>query len=86
MQTTVDIEQEIRNFLVKQFLEGRAEKLRDEGSLLGDVIDSVGVLELVTYLQERFAINVEDEDVVPSNLDSVHNLVAYVARKLGTTV
>jgi acyl carrier protein len=46
----------------------------------------VGVLELVTYLQERFAINVEDEDVVPSNLDSVHNLVAYVARKLGTTV
>ena len=86
MQTTVDIEQEIRNFLVKQFLEGRAEKLRDEGSLLGDVIDSVGVLELVTYLQERFAINVEDEEVVPSNLDSVHNLVAYVARKLGTTV
>jgi acyl carrier protein len=86
MQTTVDIEQEIRNFLVKQFLEGRAEKLRDDGSLLGDVIDSVGVLELVTYLQERFAINVEDEDVVPSNLDSVHNLVAYVARKLGTTV
>ena len=86
MQTTVDIEQEIRNFLVKQFLEGRAEKLRDEGSLLGDAIDSVGVLELVTYLQERFAINVEDEDVVPSNLDSVHNLVAYVARKLGTTV
>jgi acyl carrier protein len=86
MQTTVDIEQEIRNFLVKQFLEGRAEKLRDDGSLLGDVIDSVGVLELVTYLQERFAINVEDEEVVPSNLDSVHNLVAYVARKLGTTV
>jgi acyl carrier protein len=86
MQTTVDIEQEIRNFLVKQFLEGRAEKLRDDGSLLGDVIDSVGVLELVAYLQERFAINVEDEEVVPSNLDSVHNLVAYVARKLGTTV
>lgn len=81
-----DIEQEIRSFLVQQFLEGRAEKLRDDGSLLGDVIDSVGVLELVTYLQERFAINVEDEEVVPGNLDSVHNLVAYVARKLGTTV
>jgi acyl carrier protein len=86
MQTTVDIEQEIRNFLVKQFLDGHAEKLRDDGSLLGDVIDSVGVLELVTYLQERFAINVEDEEVVPGNLDSVHNLVAYVARKLGATV
>jgi acyl carrier protein len=83
---TLDIEQEVRSFLVKQFLDGRDEKLRDDGSLLGDVIDSVGVLELVTYLQERFAINVEDEEVVPGNLDSVHNLVAYVARKLGTTV
>jgi acyl carrier protein len=83
---TLDLEQEIRSFLVKQFLEGRSEKLRDDGSLLGDVIDSVGVLELVTYLQERFAINVEDEEVVPGNLDSVHNLVAYVVRKLGTTV
>jgi len=83
---TADIEHEIRSFLVKQFLEGRTEKLRDDGSLLGDVIDSVGVLELVTYLQERFAINVEDEEVVPGNLDSVHNLVAYVTRKLSTTV
>jgi acyl carrier protein len=83
---TLDIEQEIRSFLVKHFLDGRAEKLRDDGSLLGDVIDSVGVLELVTYLQEQFAISVEDADVIPGNLDSVNNLVAYVARKLGTTV
>jgi len=83
---TVDIESEIRSFLVTHFLAGRAEKLRDDGSLLGDVIDSVGVLELVTYLQEHFAISVEDADVIPGNLDSLNNLVSYVARKLGTTV
>jgi acyl carrier protein len=81
---TIDIESEIRSFLVEHFLAGHAEKLRDDGSLLGDLIDSVGVLELVTYLQDRFAITVEDEEVVPGNFDSVHNLVAYVANKLGT--
>jgi acyl carrier protein len=79
---TSDIDQEIRSFLVMHFLSGRTDKLRDDGSLLGDVIDSTGVIELVQYLQECFGITVEDEEVVPSNLDSVNHLVAFVARKL----
>jgi acyl carrier protein len=77
-----DIERVIRSFLIEHFFSGHAEKLRDDGSLLGDVIDSVGVLELVTYLQDRFGITVEDEEVIPGNLDTVSNLVAYVASKI----
>jgi len=79
---TTDIEREIRSFLVAHFLSGRAEILRADGSLLGNVIDSLGVLDLVTYLQDQFKITVEDEDVVPGNLDTINNLVAFVARKL----
>lgn len=79
-----DIDREVRSILVENFLDGHAERLRDDGSLLGDVIDSVGVLNLVVLLQERFNIVVEDEEVVPDNLDSVNNLVAYVTRKLGS--
>jgi acyl carrier protein len=81
MQTT-DIEREVREFVVKHFLSGHAEKLRDDGSLLGDVIDSMGVLELVAYLQDRFKITVDDEEVVPGNLDTVNSLAVFVARKL----
>jgi acyl carrier protein len=77
-----DIERDIRKFLVDNFLFGRAEKLRDDQSLLGTVIDSTGALELVTFLQEHFAIVVGDEDMVPENLDSVKSVVAYVAKKL----
>jgi len=83
---TADIEREIRSFLVEHFLSGRGEKLRDDGLLLGDLIDSAGTLELVAYLQEHFAITVEDDEVVPGNLDTVNNLVAYVSRKLGARV
>jgi acyl carrier protein len=79
---TADIESDVRSFLIEHFLSGRAERLRDDGSLLGNVVDSLGVLDLVTYLQDRFKISVEDEDVVPGNLDTVNNLVAFVARKL----
>ena len=76
------IERDVRSFLVDEFFRDSTEELSGDGSLLGTVIDSTGILVLVTYLQERFAIVVEDEDVVPDNLDSVKNVVAYVARKL----
>jgi acyl carrier protein len=81
---TIDIEREIKNFLVTTFLFDRAENLGDDQSLMGNVIDSTGVLKLVRFLQERFGITVEDEDVVPENLDSVKSVVAYVTRKLGS--
>jgi acyl carrier protein len=83
---TAEIDRDVRSFLVQHFLAGHAENLREDGSLLGDVVDSLGVLDLVTFLQDRFAITVEDEDVVPSNLDTVNNLVAFVARKLDARV
>jgi len=79
---TIDIEREIRSFLVNNFLFGRTEEWRDHVSLLGNVIDSTGAIELVTFLQDRFAITVEDDEVVPENFDTLENVVAYVKRKL----
>jgi acyl carrier protein len=79
---TIDIERDIRSFLVDEFFFGRAEELHDDASLLGTVIDSSGILLLVTHLEDHFGIPVGDEDVVPDNLESVNQLVAFVARKL----
>ena len=79
---TTDIEREIRSFLIDNFLFGRTEEWRDHVSLLGNVIDSTGAIELVTFLQDRFAITVEDTEVVPENFDTLENVVAYVERKL----
>lgn len=45
------------------------------------VIDSMGVLTVVSWLEEEFGIMVEDEEVVPENLDSIASLARYVARK-----
>jgi acyl carrier protein len=80
--STPQIENEIRTYLVDHFLSGRAEGLPSDGSLLGSVIDSTGLLELVTYLQEHFGITVEDEDVVPENFGSVEQVAGYVVGKL----
>lgn len=79
---TTDIERETREFLVSNFLLGRAEQLADDDPLLGKVIDSSGVLELISFLQDHFSITVPDEDVNPENLDSVKSITAYVAKRL----
>jgi acyl carrier protein len=81
MQTT-DIGHEIRSFLVENFLSSRKEKLSDNEQLLGNVVDSTGVVELVVFLQERFAITVEDEEVTAENLGSVQNAITFIERKL----
>jgi len=80
---TVDIEREVHSFVITNFLFGQPLNLRPDDSLLGrGLIDSTGVLELVAFLEEHYAITVEDEEVIPDNLDSVKNVATYVAKKL----
>jgi acyl carrier protein len=79
------LQEQIRNFIVENFLFGDASNgLGDTDSLLDKgIIDSTGVLELVSYLENNFGIRVEDEELVPENLDSIANVSAYILRKQG---
>ncbi len=78
------IRDDIRRFVTDNFLFGDAGELPgDEDSFLENgVVDSTGVLELVGFLEERFGIHVEDEELVPDNLDSIERLVRFVESKL----
>lgn len=72
----------IREFVQKNFLFGMEMKFSDEASFLEQgIIDSTGVLELVTFLEEEYGISVADEELVPENLDSIANVVRYVEAK-----
>jgi acyl carrier protein len=81
MQAT-EIEQEIRSFLTEKFLFGSSEALNDDAPLLGNVIDSQGVIELIVFVQERFTIAVDDEEVTTDNFASVKSTVAFIEGKL----
>jgi acyl carrier protein len=83
MQTT-DIEQEVRAFVIENFLFGRGEALKDDVPLLGNVIDSTGVIELIGFVQQRFNISVGDDEVMTDNFGSVKNVVAFIEKKLRT--
>ena len=73
----------IIDFFKENFLVELAEDFSEEESFLDNgVIDSTGVLELVTFLEDEFKIKVGDEEIVPENLDSLKNLVTYVQTKM----
>lgn len=78
-----DIKQQIREFVIENFLMGDASSMLKDGEsfLETGTIDSTGVLEVVTFLESQFSLKVDDKDLVPENLDSVNNLARYVERR-----
>jgi len=75
---------EIRQFIANQFLFGDDKKLGDDDSLLeAGIIDSNGILELINYLEERYGIKVNDDELMPENLDTIASIAAFLAKKAG---
>jgi acyl carrier protein len=78
-----DTKQKIKEFIIENFLFGNDEGLKDDTSFLEEgIIDSTGILELVNYLEEEFEISVDDEELIPENLDSINNVTVYLKTKL----
>lgn len=79
----IDTVTQIREFLFENFLfDAEQDALQNDTSFLDQgVIDSTGVLELVDWLEETFNISVDDQELIPENLDSVNLLSAFISRK-----
>lgn len=79
-----EIREQLRTYIVDNFLFGDDKGFDDSASFLDTgIIDSTGILELISYLEGEFPIKVQDEELLPENLDSIKNLVAFLGKKLG---
>ncbi len=76
-------ELELRQFIVENFLFGKEDAPLANGDSLLElgIIDSTGVLELVSFLEQKYGFTIQDEELVPENLDSIDRLVQFVRRK-----
>ncbi len=85
MSNSETIEREIRDFLRENFpLSADGVTLERDDSLIEvGVIDSTGVLELIGFIEERYEIEIRDEEVLPENLDSIGSIIRFVGEKLG---
>jgi acyl carrier protein len=80
----MSIEQQLRQFVNETFLFGQGVEAigADDSFMERGIIDSTGVLELVTFIEARYRVTLLDEDLVPENLDSFSRLTSFVERKL----
>ena len=77
-----ETKEKVLEFMCTRFPAARGMSLEDESSLLDSgVIDSLGILDLVAFMEETFGIQASDEDLVPENFDSVSALVRFVESK-----
>lgn len=78
-----DIKAELRRYIEDNFIMGAVGvTLADNASFFDQhVLDSTGFLELISYLEDAFGIQVTDEEMIPENLDSLNSIDAFVARK-----
>lgn len=79
-----DIRSKIKGFISETFLlENERGSLKDSDSFMKNgIIDSTGVLEFISYLESEFIITIEDDELTPANLDSIDNVINFIAEKI----
>jgi acyl carrier protein len=79
----MSVESEIREYVLENYLfTDDPQALSNKDSFLDKgIIDSTGILEVIAFIEETYDVEVEDEEMIPENLDSVDNIVAFIARK-----
>ncbi len=83
---TEEINGQIREFILAHFpIANQQQSLPDEESLLdNNIIDSMGILELVEFIETKFEITVDDEELVPQNFQSIADLSNFVRTKINS--
>ena len=73
----------VKEFVIDNFLYGDGDQLTEETSFLGSgIIDSTGILEVVSFLEESFDISIDDDEFIPENLDSLNNIDKFLHKKM----
>lgn len=73
----------IREFIIDNFLFGAREEINDEADFFEDgIIDSTGIIELVSFIEKTFEISVKDEELIPENFSSLKNIKLFLDLKM----
>lgn len=84
MDSADNIKRIMKQFIIESYLTASGlDHFEDDDSLMEKgIVDSTGVLELLEFIEEKFQIVIEDEEVIPAKLDSLNNLTSFIESKL----
>jgi acyl carrier protein len=76
------IQDDVRGFIVDTFFVADPSELTDDLSLIDTgIVDSTGMLDVILFIEERYAIHVLDHETTPANLETIGRIAGYVERK-----
>jgi len=79
------------NIQIREYLQahrasdGQVDFSDGESLLEAGVIDSMTMLDLITFLETKYGVAVDEDDMIPENFDTVDAIVSYVSGKLGAS-
>jgi acyl carrier protein len=80
----MDVQKRVRQFIIENFYISNPAEVADDTLLVtAGLVDSTGMLEIVTFLESEFGIRIADHETTPENLESIARIAAFVARKQG---
>ena len=80
------IKEKLVKFVQSNFIKRSRTVLEDDTLLMENgILDSTGVIELVAFIEVTFEIRVEDEEIIPENLNSINKLIDFIQRKVETS-
>lgn len=80
---TTEVENEVRQFIIENFLFGDSSVApkRDQQLVQSGLVDSTGILEIVSFLESKFAIQMADEELAAENFGTVATIARFVVKK-----
>ena len=76
------VTESVRQFIVGNFPSARRRALNDDDPLLENgIVDSLGVLDIVSFLESEFGITVSDDELIPENFGNIQSIAGYVEKK-----
>ncbi len=85
--TEAEIVEETRRYIVDNFLYARRDRVvgEDEHLMERGIVDSMGMMELIGFLEDRFGVQPADDEITEQNFATLRRIAAFIARKQGVT-
>jgi acyl carrier protein len=82
------IKEKVKHFVDENFLfTSKVDSIGDDVSFMeSGIVDSTGILEIVNFIEEDFGIQLEDDEIIPGNLDSVNLLTRFIFKKSASII
>ena len=82
----MSLQEDIRHFIVRSFLSGEEGLLNIYSSFLSEgIVDSTGVVQLMAFIEEKYQVTIEDEELTSENLDLIRKITLFIKEKMRLT-